>query len=80
VGLVLFAADGLSTLQALDNSCYQGAALATAMAVIKPLKAVERVANKGLGGNPFKGKTFEEIDQVLTERGFQIPKAGQGSH
>lgn len=27
-------------------------------------------ANKGLGSNPFKGKSFEEIDQILRSRGF----------
>lgn len=31
---------------------------------------VESVA-KGISSNPFKGKTFEEIDKILTERGFR---------
>lgn len=44
----------------------------------------EEVANKGLGANPFKGKSFEEIDQLLTERGFNKvgvdPASGKGSY
>jgi len=37
-----------------------------------------------LGANPFKGKTFEEIDRILTERGFKKvgpdPASGKGSY
>ncbi len=47
-------------------------------------KTKPMVANKGLGGNPFKGKSFEEIDKILTERGFKKvgadPGSGKGSY
>ncbi len=39
---------------------------------------------KGIRSNPFKGKTFEEIDHTLTERGFRKvgpdPASGRGSY
>ena len=42
------------------------------------------VANKGIGANPFKGKSFEEIDKILTGRGFKKagtdPASGKGSY
>jgi hypothetical protein len=41
-------------------------------------------AAKGIRSNPFKGKTFEDIDQILTERGFRKvgpdPANGKGSY
>lgn len=42
------------------------------------------VAGKRLGSNPFKGKSFEQIDKLLTERGFEKagtdPASGKGSY
>jgi RHS repeat-associated protein len=39
---------------------------------------------KGLGLNPFKGKSFKEIDRIFTDRGFKKtgsdPASGKGSY
>ena len=41
-------------------------------------------AEKGLALNPFKNKTFHEVDKMLTQRGFKKvgpdPAAGKGSY
>ncbi len=42
------------------------------------------VPKKGLGGNPFKGKTPQQIDEAFRKKGFDIkgtdPVAGKGSY
>ncbi|MCP4485994.1 MAG: hypothetical protein GY820_01495 [Gammaproteobacteria bacterium] len=42
------------------------------------------VTKKGLGGNPFKGKTPKQIDEAFRKKGFDIkgtdPVAGKGSY
>ena len=39
---------------------------------------------RGLGTNPFKGKSFQDIDRILTDRGFKKvgsdPASGKGSY
>ena len=48
------------------------------------IDAVGDATNKGLGGNPFKGKSFDEIDKILTGRDFKKvgadPASGKGSY
>jgi hypothetical protein len=43
-----------------------------------------RKGTKGLGTNPFKGKTFQEIDEMFRVKGFKPigkdPVTGQGSY
>ncbi len=49
---------------------------------IRPTAAT--AAERGLGANPFKGKTFQQIDEMLTSRGFKKvgpdPASGKGSY
>ena len=41
-------------------------------------------AKRGLGGNPFKGKTPQQIDDAFRKKGFDVkgtdPVAGKGSY
>jgi len=43
-----------------------------------------KTAKKGLGGNPFQGKTPQQIDKMFREKGFDVkgtdPVAGKGSY
>jgi hypothetical protein len=55
-----------------------------AIGVPIPGKGKSFASKKGLGANPFKGKTPEQIDKILTERGFikkgPDPVSGKGSY
>ena len=80
VGVALLNGDMASAGWALFGAA---AALVGAGAAVKGFRAF-RVAKKGLGSNPFKGKSLNEIDDMLRSRGFTTkgddPATGKGSY
>ncbi len=72
-------------------SCVDGGQVAAAAAMgavggglLDKIGKLSKVTEKGLGGNPFKGKTPQQIDKMLRDKGFELkgpdPATGKGSY